>query len=256
MILTVICNYNAGKKFDDCINSVVKYGICNSIAVFDNGSTEDIKKSGYDANSICERYGITNLRIPSDYGHTERNIGKARGLNHLVDEFGKNNKIILSIDSDITLTNPDFYKTLITVDKYIGEKVSCFIGNLGKTYVSKRNWNWRDVKLDDNMSFRYFVPEEGYGCGIAGGCIAVRYDHWKTIGGYVTKNGLYGGNDGNMMLNLHQKTKLPICVIKEMSVYHPEETDKGYMKWKKKAHDDQINYGKCLTQKGYYDEKV
>lgn len=250
-IFIVSCNYNV-KDLTNIIESNKK--------IINNSS--NILYSIIDNNSTVEK---TDFKSISNiiYVSLNKNIGKAKAINLLVNKLNekyviKDDDLIFSLDSDITITNPNFFKILEECYKLFDKnKICCLVCNQIGNNLTKRNLAF----LNFNNIFNYFIPSEGFGYQIAGGGIIIPYKHWKAIKGYdetlgVNKTAnIYSGADGRIMYNIFMKTDLSICLIKELEVFHPFDTDEGYKKWKEQQHKDMLTYGYTTAVNGFYDEK-
>lgn len=250
-IFTVICNYNAGMHLQNCLESISKNAMPDvRVSIFDNASIDgNINAIG--KFQISGLMGIT-VRI------NEVNVGKAVALNSLVSELEchlHDDDLIFSLDSDISLVSEDFFQRAIDIWKIIGDKVSCMVCRQSGNSLFRREIFYQDSPIGN---FGYFAPKEGYGAGIAGGAMFIPYRHWKTVGGYdITKGAdgkaaLYGGHDGNLMLNLYRKTNLPVCVIRELEVFHPPEENMDYQKWKDSIHDEHRKFGRMVSTEEFF----
>lgn len=242
-----ICNYNAGNKLKqtlDSLNQCLSYPTCQNvyISVVDNASKDNYLEILQPFNSA-----LTILN--------KSNIGKAKALNNLIKQYSdstqhiEDDDLIMSLDSDIYITQASFFDTLQSIWSILKEKVSCLVCFQTGNSLFKRKFEWTDSK----KGFNYFCPSEGYGAGIAGGAIIIPYKYWKLVNGYDENKGIYGSNDGNLLYGLYNKTKKPICVIKELEVFHSHEENLDYQKWKDEAHKQQVIYGKCMSNGGFYD---
>lgn len=246
LIYLVICNYNAGKHLGQCLNSVEQNIIPEvHISVVDNNSIDS-------SVELINSKLFINQKILLD-----KNIGKAAAINTLIKNLNTamtDDDLIFSLDSDIKLISPDFFKNVLHIWSVVKGKVSCLVCNQVGNSLFKRKFQWTNSK----KGFHYFAPSEGYGAGIAGGALIIPYSNWKKIGGYRMNRGkdgkpaLYGGIDGGALLDLFRVTKLPICVIKELEVYHPPEENKGYQKWKDKVHEEHRTFGRMVSDEEFF----
>ncbi len=247
-ILLAICNYNASTHLQTVFDSIkenrknLKEDLKVKVSVVDNAS-----KDG--SQTILKRFqdeGLIDTLVLS-----EANVGKAIAIDRLVFEAGKNglkdDDLVFSLDSDISLIADDFFTKLDDIWTKVAGKVSCIVCQQLGNSLFKRKMNWRN----SGKGFDYFA--DPYGEGIAGGAIIVPFRHWKMVNGYDTSRGLYGGNDGQMMLNLHRMLNMPVCVIRDLTVFHPYEENLNYIVWKKEAHKQQMSHQKCIFSKGFYD---
>ena len=163
---------------------------------------------------------------------------------------------MLLLDSDICLDTltPDFTDILENTWKILETECSAIVCMQSGNTLHKRDMDF--IQFVPGMSV--FFPCEGYGYGIAGGAMSVKYRDFKKVNGFRTDTGangkpsLYGSNDGRLTLDLWNTTKKPICVVKELQVYHPPEPDKKYQEWKNKVQQEHLQYGHALTERGFY----
>lgn len=244
-IYIISCNYNIKEN-------ILKDNILNNQKIINN--SRNILYSIIDNNSTIEK---TDFKAISNiiYISLNKNIGKAKALNLLVNKLNdkyliSDNDLIFSLDSDIKITNPNFFSIVKNCYKlFEKDKISCLVCSQVGNSLFKREINY----LEFNKEFSYFLPEEGFGYGIPGGGLLTTFKNWKLVGGYDERKGIYGSNDGTLFVNLNKITKLPICVIKELEIFHPFEDDTKYKEWKEKAHKQQLTYGRCIEEKGFYD---
>jgi len=245
--LLVSCNYNAWPHVESSITASLvaktEYeasGLGSVEVVYrDNGSV-DQSRSFIEASSTSGIHSILGA-----------NVGKARGVNEIVKSRDGSFDVVVSLDSDMKIDDPS--KFFFDMDKtfhIFKDKVSAIVGWQTGNSLFKRKFVWNDTKY----GLSYFAPKEGYGCGIAGGCIAVSADDWKAVGGYEDR-GIYGSNDGSIMLRLYRHTNRPVCVIRQLSAFHPPEKDPEYGKWKEERQQEQLKYGKCMSSVGFYDNQ-
>ena len=244
-----ICNYNAATKLKQTLDSIyppnpedISQIPTINVAIVDNASKDNSKEI------------ITNFG-PSYSLFSPTNIGKAKALNQLVKEYSERNggieddDLIISLDSDIYLTQFTFFDTLRVIWSILQDKVACLVCFQIGNSLFKRQFNWTQSK----KGFSYFCPSEGYGSGVAGGAVIMPYKYWKAVKGYTEDRGIYGSNDGLLLLKLWNHTNKPICVVKELEVYHAHEDNMTYEAWKQIAQQEQLKHGKCLASKGFYD---
>lgn len=242
-IFLVSCNYNVKnlKKIIDNNKNII-------------GKDNNILYSIIDNCSLIEK---TDFKSISNiiYMSLSKNIGKAKATNLLIDKLNEkyligDNDLIFSLDSDISLNNPNFFKVLHNCYKlFENNKISCIACYQVGNSLFKRDINFLNYKDE----FNYFIPSEKFGYGIPGGGLITTYKNWKLVKGYSENRGIYGSNDGTFFLNASNITGYPICVIKELEIFHPFEDDIKYKEWKETAHKQQNKYGKCVEEKGFYD---
>jgi glycosyltransferase involved in cell wall biosynthesis len=240
-----ICNYNAATKLERTLLSIKDCKAITpniNVAIVDNASKDGSK-------AIIDK-------LPPDYILLNgTNTGKAVAMNGLIKEYSEgfchieDDDLIMSLDSDIYLTQPTFFNTLSTIWSILHDKVSCLVCFQIGNSLFKRQFEWTESK----KGFNYFCPKELYGYGIAGGAIIIQYKYWKAVGGYSEGKGIYGGNDGTLLKMLSDYMHKPICVIKELEVYHAPEDNMTYQAWKDMVHQEHLKSGKSAIIKGFYD---
>lgn len=188
-----------------------------------------------------------------------KNMGKAVATNIAIKEAAKRlnkDSVLFLVDSDIRLTDLNFFNEFLEIWSKIKTQVSAIVCNQDGNSLMKRDFVWRESK-----DFSYFVPSEGYGSGIAGGAMFVPYEYWLKVKGYRENTGpkctpsIYGSNDGLLMLDLWTKTLKPITIIKDLEVYHPFEENKDYQKWKIMQHNALKENGHSVATKGFFDDE-
>lgn len=244
MIYIVMCNYNKLEEMKKSISSIkeqfndnVKLLIVDNTSV--DGSIDWLKNNKNIDKVILNKY----------------NKGKAKAINNLIKETDKeigidNDDLIFNLDSDISIISDNFFEKVEDIWRIVSEKVSCLVCIQDGNNLFKRNFHFNHSSIGN---FDYFIPSEGFGIGIAGGAMITSYKNWKSVSGYREDRGLYGFNDGGLLLDLYQKTQKPICVIKNLKVFHPFETNEEYKRWKEMAQNQQINFNKCTEEKGFFD---
>lgn len=245
MIHVFMCNYNAGDRVTHSTESLKPFIDSNQMKLhfIDNNS-----KDGSELNVVCdcERFEV----LPS-------NIGKAAAINALVEAAKlSDDDIMLLIDSDIKIENPNFAALLEDSWKTLSSMVSAIVCMQTGNSLHRREIDF--ISLQPRLNASAFFPAEGYGYGIAGGAMSVRYKDFKSVGGFNMRTGanqtpsIYGSNDGLLMLSLWNYSRKPICVIKELQVFHPPEPDKAYQQWKDSIHQEHARFGHAVTSKGFY----
>jgi len=242
-----ICNYNARDKLKETLDSVYKAKPLDNdtkVSIVDNNSQDG-------SVDVIKEYSFLDLVL-----YRDTNVGKAIAINELVKQTNdimkiKDDDLIFSLDSDITLVTDNFFKRVMEIWPVMEKHVSCLVCTQTGNSLCKRSFEW----TDSNKGFHYFVPSEGYGFGIAGGAMITPYKYWKKIGGYREQLGIYGGNDGNALLDLYTKISKPITVIKDLEVFHFEEENKEYQKWKDDQHQSMLSIGRSFSA-GFFDDTL
>lgn len=251
MINTFICNYNAGKFLHNTFDALRKCDRKNTaIRLIDNASIDFSELLiAKEIDEMC-----TTDPVLTTANFKRNNIGKSKAINEEVKKFSdctiiNKSDLIFSMDSDLQILNPNFFTEVERIWNLVHNRVSCLVCWQEGNSLYKREICF----YDSGKGFNYFVPKEGYGHGIAGGGIITNKENWDLVGGYRENCGLFGGDDGFLMLDLYNKTNKPICVIKELNVFHPFNDDIKYRAWKDKCLTQQVQLGKCIEEKGFYD---
>ncbi len=238
-----MCNYNAGDRVAKSTDALNRFIESNQMELhfIDNASRD---RSYENVKCKCKQ------KILLDH-----NIGKAAAINHLVSLAEiPDDGIILLIDSDIEVIPNDFASKLEEAWKRCKGQVSAIICMQSGNSLHRRKLEFFNI----SPGISTFFPIEGYGHGIAGGAMSVISSAFKSVGGFNMKTGangnpsIYGSNDGLLMLSLWNKLQKPVCVIKELEVYHPPEPDSNYQKWKDGVHQEHAKFGHAVTDKGFY----
>ena len=249
MILTAIVNYNAGEALAETLNSIYR-----NMEKADNVLVSVVDNDSIDMSKVLL---LNNKDLLEKIVFNPINVGKARAANELIRDLVfspyiriHDEDLIFSLDSDLRLESPDFFNTIKKVWKDIGTSVSCLVcAQVGNSLMK------RDLKFNKTSSgYTYFIPEEGYGHNVAAGAVIVPYKYWQKVGGY-SERGLYGGDDGPLLRNLFKVTKKPICVVKDLTVFHPYDTNLEYKQWKEKCFNQQRKFGKCVETRGFFDKR-
>ena len=246
------CNYNAGSNaqlaFYSLLSSIESSPVETIYSIIDN------KSSDYEITWLKSE----EIKYPNvNFIFNDFNMSKAKALNKLfklTDEKYKfaDEDLIMSIDSDIKIETPDqinFFEKVLSAYNILQEHISCLVFNQSGHSLIKRQMNF--IKYKD--MFEYFVPCEGYGNGVAGGALLISVKNWKQISGYRENMGLYGGDDAYIMVDCFQQIRKPICVLNCPKVYHPFPTNDKYEEWKQKCFKQQLSLGKCVEEKGFFD---
>ena len=243
------CSYNQHDKSKKCIDILKEQKKKSKSNVFlhfiDNNSKDK-------SNEL-----IVSSKLDDTYC-SDLNLGKAKALNYLVQKYDidygfSKDDLIFSLDSDIQLHSDNFFDGITRIWNKVKDQVSCIVCNQSGNSLTKRSFEWREGK-----DIKYYIPCEGYGNGIAGGALITSIDNWKLIKGYRENLGLnggpnkYGGADGNIMLDLYTKTTKPIMICENLTVYHPEENNKKYQKWKNKQHKELLQHGHVLSNDEFF----
>ena len=135
---------------------------------------------------------------------------------------------LLTFDSDIVFKeNIDYISNLIDI--------STNIENLGVLSLYQEEQNCHLVQLlNKSKSINGFnIIWNKRLQGIAGGCLWIDFNFWKSINGYRVM-GVYAGEDSFIFRDAFNNNKFS-GLIKNLPVIHPKETNMEYQKWKIKV---------------------
>jgi hypothetical protein len=187
----------------------------------------------------------------------DKNYGKAKVVNSLVNDYNKENPntlFLFSMDSDMLFLTYQmhFFDRLFVAAKMLQEKSQDLFrapkafgmvalnqaGECCHWHDPKPGYTGMDCKATyeiKDVSGKQLIEEIVWpsdGCGIAGGGIFVNLKLWNAIGGYRNFNTQYAGDDGLLLRDI-QQAGASVCIIKTLSLTHPTpEDDPEYRKWK------------------------
>ena len=147
------------------------------------------------------------------YERLEHNYGKAYVINKIVEETEEHD-YIFTCDSDIIfLENQHYLERFVEcMERFPQEKRGLVAPKFNGTRVHKLNL------FDEKIAYRGKYGQEilkynsSMEQGIAGGCIFIYHKAWKKIGGYRV-TGIFGGDDGLLMKDIHREKFLKFVLI-------------------------------------------
>lgn len=172
----------------------------------------------------------------------DKNYGKARVVNKLVESYLKSNppaQFMLTTDSDMKFipSQPDLFERLVLATQVMQTVTKKPFGMVSLNQAEE-NCHWLD-KFDQR--FEYDIEQLGLkekiswpsnASGIAGGALFLNLKAWGKIGGYKTFDGAYAGDDAFILISMAQNG---FCygVTENISMIHPVTVgDEEYIKWK------------------------
>jgi len=220
--------YHRANKVKDSLNSLLLTNIKNIelfIYVGVNGASPDLMEY---IDSIKQDF--VNKDIQYEVFKSKTNIGKPKIINIMVECIAVEIDYVISFDSDMIVTDPDWVLKFIEVfETYIGDKK---IGAL----CSQQTGNCCHVLDKDpfeikvgEFTLRYRHGNEGS----AGGVLITQFTTWDMLNGYRAFS-KYGSDDGHMALDL-SNNDLIMPVVLEIELFHPFEENSGYADWKVRA---------------------
>jgi len=217
-----------------CLDSVIPH-VNESVHdttlfICDNNSTTEMKEWLKGLVSDKVRVLMSNV-----------NIGKAKIVNKIYNEYGSDCDYVISIDSDLIADEPEY--------NFIDESVQYMINfpefGLLSTFQKNNDQHiWQHLTQETEKQGR--VVCHGEYCGIAGGCVILNKNVWDSIGNYNTYGEVYGYDDGLLIKEVYDKS-LMVGVIRDVKLTHPLDNDEGYADWKL------LNISRRST-KGYYEQ--
>lgn len=174
------------------------------------------------------------------------NIGKASAVNRLLlkSEFVKDSDYVCVADGDMVLNAKSLDMLFDYVKVYGGIAVPEHEGERCHTYKAGLH---EVVNLQNTFDTQISIVPGG--AGVAGACMTMKVELFRTLGGF-NENSVYGGNEAG----LWHKYREPVVVLKGATVFHPEENDIGYHEHKVRCQRD-IRIKGFSNRKGYYDNK-
>ena len=263
-ITILSCNYNANDRLQPAIESWAQ-----SAGFMQNANVGKVSLYITDNNSKDgSKDYLTNLSKNPDPRFdsckiflNDVNCGKAKAVNEMakIALQDANSTLLMLIDSDIRICQPEMLAIACEIGWVTKDKVSAMVCWQTGNSLFKRHFQWTKTVKENLPEFNYFVPNEGFGSGIAGGAMFLWNQDWINVGGFRENMGkdkkpsIYGSNDGCLLFDAFSRTNRPIMVIKELEVYHPPEVDLKYQAWKDSLHREHIQYGHSITEKGFFD---
>lgn len=172
----------------------------------------------------------------------DKNYGKAHVMNSLVNHSLQQNpniNAIISADSDILFpmeTPHMFVRMAIAAEQMVTIKKQNWgligFNQLGHGCHFKSCWDnqVKYIATIKNQQFPELVVWPSTTSGIAGGCLFINVDLWKSVGGYVNKS-VYGPDDA-YMLHFCGVRGFSWQVADTIGIVHPPEDDQKYAEWK------------------------
>lgn len=169
----------------------------------------------------------------------DKNYGKAYIVNKMVNDYLVNNnvtKYIFTFDSDIVfLDNND--GDIIERLKRLSNKTYLVQGRkfglIGCNFTGD-NAHWLNRFENNTIIDNETISWPTQPVGIAGGCIFINVDAWRSINGYRIM-GVYAPDDAMMIRDMFN-SGFGICVATSIFVHHPgTHDDRHYQGWKEKT---------------------
>jgi hypothetical protein len=185
-----------------------------------------------------------------DYGE---NLGKPAIVNRMVDSMADSVPFnyVLSYDSDLVAQDPEWLWKFVEAFEFFPKWKDLGALSAQQTghccHVLKNSTSYSGSNYSESRYAGYTYQSVPRNEGIAGGAILTPYHVWRTIGGYLA-NRIYGADDAHYALALHQHNLL-MCVVDQVSLYHPPGDDPAYSEWKQKACRDGLSGDEL---KGFY----
>lgn len=178
-------------------------------------------------NSLWKEYDIEIDKLnPKKYIKHEKNYGKAYNVNLLTGDISGYD-LLLTLDSDIIfLDNYDYFTKIQEISNINDMGVVSFNQLEGNCHLT----DTLDKKIVLNGHRLVWNTNGG---GIAGGCVLIDFNFWKSIGGYRLM-GVYAGDDAYLFMDAKKREKFYALDL-DIDVIHPIETNRKYQDWKIKV---------------------
>lgn len=249
-MLIVQITYNRLEYTINSVRSVIK-DLSKStrnhkLVVVDNGS-----QYGLDS---CLKLMHSHCKFPFELVLYNFNVGKAKAVNNVVAKYGEVQSILCSFDGDLVVDEHGCFfdkmeETFIGLHKYGNYDILC--ANL----TGNNAHNLRLLRGIHYTPFGKILYNPKGGSGVAGGCLVMDTAIFTSLGGYRTNQGIYGGNDGFLIVDVMKRNPNALVgMVESLSVFHPFEHDEGYERYKREAIDKIRKTGFGET-KGFYDNE-
>lgn len=167
----------------------------------------------------------------------DKNYGKAYVVNALYRQFYNDHDYIFTFDSDIIfdpLNEPQmFYRLVDLFSKYTDRHNQ---GPLGAVSLNQKEaqCHWMHAMDCRIMAGNEVLTWSSSRSGIAGGCLFIKADAWKKVGGYKVM-GVYSGDDGKFLSDI-QNAGFLFTIVETLHIIHPanHHKERKYQEWKYK----------------------
>jgi len=165
------------------------------------------------------------------------NMGKPKIVNRMVEDMaaGTHMDYVLSYDSDMVARDPLWLLRML--EAYRSHPMWRDLGALS----ANQEGGCCHVLDKDPVRWEgggYSYTSRAGNEGVAGGALLTPYHTWRAIGGY-TGHRIYASDDGHYALECARRNLL-MCVVNEVSLYHPPGDDREYIEWKHRALTDTL----------------
>ena len=169
------------------------------------------------------------------------NFGKPKIINAMAKKNEHVFDFLVSMDSDIQITDPDWLLKLVHVhNKYMkkiedGRPLAALCANQEGHSVHQVNKLGKvSLKLDD-----YTLVTTRTNQGVAGGILMASKHMWKHIGGYRASN-IYGSDDGSYAIDSNNMNFL-MAYVEEIKCFHPTDENINYAEWKLRSVNGELS---------------
>jgi glycosyltransferase involved in cell wall biosynthesis len=254
MINVLMATYHRDKLLKEtlsCLDAQIDRGEDIHIFIFDNAS--DTSVIHLLNNFKCKHKDLVTMHL------NKRNIGKSKALNSFIRDINAKD-VVCSFDSDLiierTIERDNISGMFFTEGANLvtngpkGGKIPSIVvpdqtGN--GQHLVRKEWKNTGLKIEEHI-------ESNFGLNIAGGCLFVKGNTFKNIGGYRENRGMFGGDDGYLLLDVSKHEKAPVHLYKNLVVFHPFDENDAYKDWKRTALVHQLMHQRCLFYKGFFDK--
>jgi GT2 family glycosyltransferase len=181
---------------------------------------------------------------------SKQNLGKPAMINYMYKQYPTCDYFI-SIDSDMVADENRQYNFIDEMVKVID--LNPEFGVIS-AFQKEHDCHLWDQGLTEKKNFGSHVIRYGNYQSVAGGCVILRNEDWKAVGGGYVVMGLYGYDDAHLMLYTKQKLNKECGILETVKLVHPYDKDKDYENWKKNNIHG-VGWNVDVTKlKGFYDK--
>jgi GT2 family glycosyltransferase len=244
--VVIVPTYNRVEFLRPCLeNLAMMSDEWDHLIIMDNNSDSTVKNA---IDTWHKR--MKEIGNDVDVVWLQENEGKASAVNKAVDMFVDDDSIICSLDSDIRVYAMTLQNCFSTVEVNRTPTILCAQQDGANCHLYSPNSSESIVDIGNNIKVRLLqVPN---GRGVAGGCLFIRSNMFKKMGGYNEGMGVYGGNESGLYARFNNR-KYGIFVAPDLSVFHPPENNDDYQAWKDSCQNSIRSTGVCGKDKGYFE---
>ena len=182
------------------------------------------------------------------------NFGKPKIINIMAKKNEQSFDFLVSMDSDIQITDTDWLLKMLHVYNTYNEKIqiddkhkrlaSLCANQEGHSVHQAEKLGKISLKLDS-----YTLISTPTNQGVAGGILLTPKSIWNEIGGYKATN-LYGSDDGSYAIDCNRLNYI-MAYVEEIKCFHPVDENIKYAEWKVRSVNGELNDKEKL---GFFEE--